>query len=764
MWNKIAIRPNFIRYLFLYTGLTVTEADDVVEDQPAVTAASTSTESAIRLAPFQPRNIIFPSKVFNMKKRSFRATWFDLYPWLEWDSKAEAAFCHTCRMAAQLRLISFAHCADDAFTNTGVSNWKHALDKFRMHDRSSAHKEAAMKWSNYISHTSISAQLLSSTAEDQKTNREALLLLFTTLRFLGRQGLSTRGHTDIRSNYHQLLQLRTNESEALRKFLTSDRKQKWLSHDVENEMLQRLSHTVLRQIADDVRRDGYYAIIVDETTDVSTVEQVSICIRHVDDDWNVSEDFVGMYATERTDAATLTKVVTDVLLRLNLSVCQLRAQCYDGASAMAGVHSGVQKRIRDVQPKAVYIHCHSHLLNLALQEASGDSVRSVRDILALVNDLGNFFRLSAKRTALLESVISDVCGSETSQSGGVTRLQPLCPTRWVVRARAFNALLVNYESVIEALDNLSDESGPAGAKAEGLSYKLRSFESLLYLAAAYKVFSVVEQLATVLQSKSMTLSGARESVSRVVASLTSMRCESQFMTLWSDVSRRAESLKLPQPEMPRRRKLPNRFDDGGPAHQYTDVISYHRAETWYAFLDIITRQIEQRFTTDSFRQICNAEDLLIRAATGKTYTNELQQFLNFYDDFDAVSLEAQLVLLHSVVIKQLQNESAVERVTVADVADVLKNTAGAQQLLDQIWRLTKLLLVVPATSATAERSFSALRRVKTYLRSTIGQSRLNSVLVLHCHQDRVDDLNIVEIAQEFVCANDSRSRTFGNFC
>jgi len=63
-----------------------------------------------------------------------------------------------------------------------------------------------------------------------------------------------------------------------------------LSHDVENEMLQRLSHTVLRQIADDVRRDGYYAIIVDETTDVSTVEQVSICIRHVDDDWNVSED------------------------------------------------------------------------------------------------------------------------------------------------------------------------------------------------------------------------------------------------------------------------------------------------------------------------------------------------------------------------------------------------------------------------------------------------------------------------------------------
>jgi len=91
---------------------------------------------------------------------------------------------------------------------------------------------------------------------------------------------------------------------------------------------------------------------------------------------------------------------------------------------------------------------------------------------------------------------------------------------------------------------------------------------VLLLTAAYKVFSVVEQLSTVLQSKSMTLSGATERVSEVVASLTSM-------TIWNDVglSRRAENLKLPQPEIPRLRKLPKRFDDGGPAHQFTNVMS-----------------------------------------------------------------------------------------------------------------------------------------------------------------------------------------------
>ena len=57
----------------------------------------------------------------------------------------------------------------------------------------------------------------------------------------------------------------------------------------------------------------------------------------------------------------------------------------------------------------------------------------------------------------------------------------------------------------------------------------------------------------------MTLYGTRESVSHVVASLTSVRCETHFMTIWNDVSRRDENLKIPQPEMRQRRNLPKRF-------------------------------------------------------------------------------------------------------------------------------------------------------------------------------------------------------------
>jgi hypothetical protein len=75
--------------------------------------------------------------------------------------------------------------------------------------------------------------------------------------------------------------------------------------------------------------------------------------------------------------------------------------------------------------------------------------------------------------------------------------------------------------------------------------------------------------------------------------------------------------------------------------------------------------------------------------------------------------------------------------------------------------LFKFLLVVPASSATAERSFSTLRRLKNYLRATMAQERLNHVAVLHVHKTRVDDLDVNKLKQLFISANDYRRSVFG---
>jgi len=65
------------------------------------------------------------------------------------------------------------------------------------------------------------------------------------------------------------------------------------------------------------------------------------------------------------------------------------------------------------------------------------------------------------------------------------------------------------------------------------------------------------------------------------------------------------------------------------------------------------------------------------------------------------------------------------------------------------------------SSATAERSFSAMRRLKTYLRSTMSTERLNSVMTVHVHKDLLDCIDDFAVVRDFVACNEVRKDTFG---
>ena len=81
----------------------------------------------------------------------------------------------------------------------------------------------------------------------------------------------------------------------------------------------------------------------------------------------------------------------------------------------------------------------------------------------------------------------------------------------------------------------------------------------------------------------------------------------------------------------------------------------------------------------------------------------------------------------------------------------------------EVIKLVKLILVMPATNAVSEQSFSALRRLKTWLRSTTNQARLNWSMILHIHKERTDRLPMLSVANELSSRNDSRIRLFGQF-
>ena len=107
--------------------------------------------------------------------------------------------------------------------------------------------------------------------------------------------------------------------------------------------------------------------MADETADVSNKEQVVVCIRWVDEDLNVHEDFVGIKPVERTKAENIVEVIKNTLIQMNLKLTDCRGQCYNGASTMSGSVSGVATRIKTLNSKCLYTHCYGHVLNLSVK-------------------------------------------------------------------------------------------------------------------------------------------------------------------------------------------------------------------------------------------------------------------------------------------------------------------------------------------------------------------------------------------------------------
>ena len=70
---------------------------------------------------------------------------------------------------------------------------------------------------------------------------------------------------------------------------------------------------------------------------------------------------------------------------------------------------------------------------------------------------------------------------------------------------------------------------------------------------------------------------------------------------------------------------------------------------------------------------------------------------------------------------------------------------------------------MPATNAVSERSFSAMRRLKSYLRSTMTQSRSNHLMILHLNKEKLDSLDLNAIGNQFVQGSEHRLQFFGKF-
>ena len=126
-----------------------------------------------------------------------------------------------------------------------------------------------------------------------------------------------------------------------------------------------MARRLLGDITKRIQKAKFFTLMADEATDAGNKEQLVIVLRWVDENLNVHEDFVGLHEIDVANADFITSVIQNVLAVCNLNVHQLRGQCYDGASVMAGLRNGLQLKFKQWSLKQyTCTHCYGHALNL----------------------------------------------------------------------------------------------------------------------------------------------------------------------------------------------------------------------------------------------------------------------------------------------------------------------------------------------------------------------------------------------------------------
>ncbi|XP_050548290.1 zinc finger MYM-type protein 1-like, partial [Daktulosphaira vitifoliae] len=285
------------------------------------------------------------------KLLKFQYSWLEKWNWLAYSKVKDGAYCKYCVLFSQSKGGKGSQPLGQLCTEA-FNKWKHAVERFNNHDKANYHQNSII---DFQSITAIIAgksdtvyhQLNKAEKIQKENNRKIIVPVIESVLLCGRQGIELRGHRDSGVlNLEDPLINEGNFRALLRFFLKATTK----SGD-ESFLLARENCT-------------------DETADISGIEQFALCARYYDSKTkNIHEDFLKFVPVYDVSGKSLANYIITELKELNIEVENLRGQGYDGTASMSGKFNGVAALIKKEQPKALYVHCSAHNLNLSVSNS-----------------------------------------------------------------------------------------------------------------------------------------------------------------------------------------------------------------------------------------------------------------------------------------------------------------------------------------------------------------------------------------------------------
>lgn len=706
--------------------------------------------------PHQPKMFKFPKRKFGTQNRLFQSTWFDKFPWLHYDEQSDSVICFTCAKQYAKGNLKTTAKKDLSFLTDGFSNWKKAAEKFTDHQTSYCHKASLDIEANLTQNRNIIEIMSAEATKTMQSSRLCLMKVIESLQYICRQGLAIQGSTDSSSNLFQLLKLRGKDVPSLSTWIDKN-SDKYISHESQNEIISIMANQLQRDLVRDIEK-SFFSIIADEYTDISNKEQLVVCLRWVDLNLEAHEDFLGFYHIPNIASNTISSAIKDILVRLQLSLSQCRGQCYDGASNMMGIRSGVAQQILECQPKAYPTHCHAHCLSLGVKDTT-KNCKILTDTMSNANEVVKLIKYSPKRENWLNDIKANLTDEDSRSVAGVAKFSA---TRWTVRAACLQSILNNYEAILKLWEEcLETPLNPdVRGRIIGCQAQMKSFNFFFGLHLGQKVFSHTDNLSATLQKASLSAADSKHLTSLTVQCLKNIRNDDCFKAFYQNTLQKKQRFHddIGEPKVPRKRKAPSRFEEGTGAPSFPETPEDLYRRVYFEAIDLLVSAIVERFEQPGFIAYLQLEELLLKAL----HSTDISANIKYIQDNYAEDINVQQLVPQLDIFKMLINDKQITHFH--DILDAVKSLSpGQKHIISEVMAVCKLILVSPATSATGERMFSMARRVKTWLRSNMQQQRFNNIALLHCHKDRTDRIRLLDVANEFVGRNERRKRNFGIF-
>ena len=394
------------------------------------------------------------------------------------------------------------------------------------------------------------AARISKLEAEKKENQKVVEVIIDVIRHISLQNEAFRGHdekptSENQGKFLEEIMFLAKYHAPLKKWLDSRPENvSWLSHDIQNEMIDLLSQNVIETMKEQILESKYYSVECDEVTS------------HKKSYMSIEERVVGLKNVLSLKGKSLADIIIEKLGVLQIPMQNMIGKGFDGASNISGKGNGVQQHLSESGATlSLYFHCFAHCLNLVLGKTA-ETLPLVKDVFDTIGSIYSVMEGSPQRTAVFEKWLK-----EFSINEGRRALRSVSDTRWTARVDNLSATANTLQALIAALRELK----PKGAACAGLLTQLNFFEFVLKLMILKEVFEISKYASEYLQRADMYMVTAVNAVQTLIRRITSLRDEKHFDELVCKAKLHASKCNVNNTfneASKRGRRLPERLGDG----------------------------------------------------------------------------------------------------------------------------------------------------------------------------------------------------------